>query len=494
MIPSLCVTVTASTTAELRKRRDAVSGADLVELRLDCVSDPDVAGALKDRSIPVIVTCRPAWEGGSFAGSEEERKRVLGDALAAGAEYVDIEARAGFDDVIARTAGKRIVLSSHDFNGLPSDLDNCVRAMQSKGTEVVKLAVRIHRLSECARLLDVAARADRDNMVLIGMGEHGLVTRALASRFRSRWTYAGTLSGIGQMTPDSLISEFRFRKVDRSTSLYGVVGSPVSHSVSPAMHNAAFTATNIDGVYLPLPAVDVDDFVEFARAFDVRGASVTIPYKVALLDRVGKKSELSRRIGAINTIQTTKDGWFGDNSDVSGFLQPLAGRLSLDGIRASLLGAGGSARAVAVALASKGARVTVHARKPQSAAEVAALAGGTVGEWPPIPNSWDLLVNCTPIGMYPLVEDSPLPARFVRSGTVYDLVYNPQQTRLLRDAAEAGCPTIGGLDMLVGQARQQFEWWTGICPPVEVMRDAAVRKLEEFSRPRVESLEVRTGK
>jgi 3-dehydroquinate dehydratase/shikimate dehydrogenase len=384
--------------------------------------------------------------------------------------------------VIASTAGKRIVLSSHDFAGIPEDLEARVESLQSHGTEVVKLAVQARKLSECVRLLDIASRSTRDNLVLIGMGEHGLATRVLASRFRSKWTYAGGLSGVGQVTPALLLDEFRFRQVDRSTSLYGVVGSPVSHSVSPAMHNAAFRATNIDAVYLPLPAIDVDDFVEFARAFDLRGASVTIPYKVALLERVETASELATRIGAINTIRTTDKGWLGDNSDVSGFLQPLAGHLSPAGLRVALLGAGGAARAVAVALASQRAHVTVHARRRQRAADVAALVDGSVGEWPPPPGSWDLLVNCTSVGMYPAVEDSPLPPEYLKGGTVYDLVYNPQKTQLLRDAAEAGSSTVGGLDMLVGQARQQFEWWTGVCPPVDIMRAAAIRKIREFSK------------
>ncbi len=479
--PSLCVTVTASTTAELRHRRDAVTEADLVELRLDSVSDPDVAGALAGRSRPVIVTCRPTWEGGSFSGSEEERKRLLSDALAAGAEYVDVEARAGFGDLIARTAGRRIVISEHHFDGIPGDLGARAQAMQATSAEVVKLAVQTRRLRDCVTLFDLAAQTPgRNNLVLIGMGEHGLATRTLAARFHSKWTYAGGLSSIGQVTPESLVGEFRFRDVGPATALYGVVGSPVAHSVSPAMHNAAFQAAGIDALYMPLPAADVDDFVAFARAFDVKGASVTTPYKVALFDRVDDVSDLATQIGAINTIRMEGGRWIGDNSDVSGFLQPLAGRLPLGEVRAALLGAGGAARSVAVALSSNGARVSVHARNRLRAADVAALAAGSVGDWPPAPGGWDLLVNCTPIGMYPHVRQTPLPIECLGGGTVYDLVYNPQKTRLLQEAERAGCSTIGGLEMLVGQARRQFEWWTGVCPQADVMRNAAVKKLGEF--------------
>jgi 3-dehydroquinate dehydratase/shikimate dehydrogenase len=479
--PSLCVTVTAPTTAELRQRRDAATSADLVELRLDSVSDPDVAGALAGRQRPVIVTCRPTWEGGSFSGSEDERKRLLSAALAAGAEYVDVEARAGFDDLIARTGGKRIVISEHHFDGIPGDLEARVRAMQATTAEVVKLAVQTKQLRDCVTLFDLASQpAGRNNLVLVGIGEHGLATRTLASRFHSKWTYAGGLSSIGQVTPASLIGEFRFRDVGPTTALYGVVGAPVAHSVSPAMHNAAFQAAAIDAVYLPLPAADVDDFVAFARAFDVKGVSVTTPYKVALFNRVDAVSDLATRIGAINTVRMEGGRWVGDNSDVSGFLQPLAGRLPLRDLRAAVLGAGGAARSVAVALSSNGARVSVHARDRLRAADVAALASGSVGEWPPARGSWDLLVNCTPLGMYPHVRQTPLPIECLGGGTVYDLVYNPQQTRLLQEAERAGCSTIGGLEMLVGQARRQFEWWTGVCPQADVMRNAAVKKLGEF--------------
>jgi 3-dehydroquinate dehydratase/shikimate dehydrogenase len=477
----LCVTVTAPTTAELRRRRDASSDADLVELRLDSVRDPDVAGALADRRCPVIVTCRPTWEGGSFSGSEEARQRLLADALAAGAEYVDVEARAGFDALIASTGGRRIVLSVHDFDGIPSDLDARIRAMQATGAEIVKVAVTTKRLSDCVTLLDAASRAgDRAGLVLIGMGDHGVVTRVLPSRFRSRWTYAGRLGGVGQLTPDTLLHGYRFRDLGPATSVYGVVGSPVSHSVSPAMHNAAFRAAGVDAVYLPLPAADADDFVTFARAFGLAGASITIPFKVALAACVDEISALAARIGAINTIRIDGGRWRGDNSDADGFLDPLRAQLPFTGRRAALLGAGGAARAVAIALASSGAMVSVHARNPQRAADVAALVSGSVGAWPPERGGWDILVNCTPVGMYPHVDHTPLAAeRLAPGGIVYDLVYNPPTTRLLREASDAGCRIIGGLEMLVGQARQQFEWWTGVRPSAAIMREAALGRLSE---------------
>jgi 3-dehydroquinate dehydratase/shikimate dehydrogenase len=490
------VTVTADTTAELRAARDRVVGADLVELRLDTVRDPDVAGAIADRRGPVIVTCRARWEGGAFAGSEDERKAILREALDQDAEYVDIEWRAGFEDVIAMTGGRRVVLSSHDFEGMPDDLVDRAQAMRGTGAEVVKIAAKTTALSDCLKFLDPEVAGGRHGKsVLIGMGESGLATRVLAARFGSAWTYAGALGQVGQIDAATLLGRYRFNSITPATAIYGVVGSPVGHSVSPAMHNAALAAAGIDAVYLPLLARDANDFLDFADGLGLAGASITIPFKVALAERATGIDEMARQIGAINTVKRRPHGWDGRNTDADGFLQPLRDReVALSGSRAAILGAGGSARAVAVALASAGAQVTVYARDAARAdalaASVTAAAEGTLAgsvgaaAWPPARGAWDLLVNCTPVGMHPKSADTPLEASQLTPGAiVYDLVYNPGTTRLLREAHTAGCRVIGGLDMLVAQAVAQFTWWTGVPPSAEVMRAAALERLSEFQHP-----------
>src|SRR6185295_1161537 len=268
--------------------------------RVDSVSDPNAAGALEGRRRPVILTCRAAWEGGGFKGSEEERKRILAEGLALGAEYVDVEWRAHFDDLVASTGGRRIVLSSHDFHSVPMDLSARVQAMRSTGAEVVKVSAVATSLSDCIPLLDLAAQSGRDDgLVLIGMGDYGLATRVLAARFGSMWTYAGALREIGQLSADALLKDYHFRSLSDSTAVYGVAGGSVAHSVSPAMHNAAFRATDLDAVYLPFPAVSADDFHRFARAMRISGASVTIPLKVSLIEYVDEVYSVARRIGAI---------------------------------------------------------------------------------------------------------------------------------------------------------------------------------------------------
>jgi shikimate dehydrogenase len=296
------------------------------------------------------------------------------------------------------------------------------------------------------------------------------------------WTYGGGLQDIGQVSAQSLLKDYHFRSVTDATEVYGVAGGSVQHSVSPAMHNAAFRASRMDAIYLPLPAVSAADFATFGRALNISGASVTIPLKVSLFEQVDEVYAVARRIGAINTIRVENGRWIGGNTDASGFLEPLQEQVALGGLRASVLGAGGAARAVTVALASSGCSVTLHARNRRQAEEVAILTSVAVGSWPPEPDSWDLLINCTPIGMHPNVDETPVPAVQLTGKYVYDLVYNPSVTRLLREAAARGCQTIGGLDMLVAQAKEQFQWWMGMKPQTGVMRDAALKRLAEFAR------------
>jgi 3-dehydroquinate dehydratase/shikimate dehydrogenase len=481
--PQLCATVTAETTAELRSRRDEAScedGADLVELRLDTVRDLDLEGALAGRTRPVLVTCRPIWEGGQFTGAEDERRAILRRALELGADWVDLEWRGGFEALIAERQGRNIVLSMHDFEGTPDDLEDRYRSMRGTGAEVVKMAVRSQSACDVVRLLRLGQARRGERLVLVGMGPAGVPTRLLPGHFGSCWTYAGEAVAPGQVCLTEMVHRYRFKHTSASTVVYGVAGAPIGHSLSPPMHNAAFEAAGLDAIYVPFEATDADDLMALADGLGVAGLSVTAPFKESILDHLREVDALGQQVGAVNTVRADREGWVGLNTDVPGFLAPLDTRGDLSGVRSAVLGAGGAARAVAVALGSRGAAVTVCARRPERATVVARLAGGTVGTWPPSPGSWDLLVNTTPVGTAPGVDQTPVPAAALRGGTtVYDLVYNPGRTRLLREAAAAGCEAIGGLDMLVAQAERQFEWWSGARPSAELLKTAALAALAD---------------
>ncbi len=474
----LCATVTGETTDELRARRDAAHDADLVELRVDTVRDLDLAGALANRTRPVVVTCRPSWEGGSFRGSEEERHGILRRALELGADWVDLEWLGGFETLIAERRGRGIVLSMHDFESAPRDLEERYRAMRGTGAEVVKLAVRTRSASDVVRLLRLGRASQPERLVLVGMGQPGVPTRLLPAHFGSCWTYAGEGIAPGQVSLFDMVHRYRFKRTSVATAVYGVAGAPIGHSLSPLMHNAGFEAVGVDAVYVPFEASDVDDLMPLVDALGVAGLSVTAPFKESILAYAKDVDAVGRRVGAINTLRVEGAGWAGLNTDVPGFLAPLDDYGSVGGLRGTVLGAGGAARAVAVALASRGVAVRVCARRTERATAVAQLVGGTVGPIPPEAGSWDLLVNTTPVGTDPEVTESPLPASALRGGgIVYDLVYNPVRTRLLREAAVAGCETIGGLDMLAAQAERQFSWWVGSSPPVRLFKSAALAAL-----------------
>ena len=474
--PLICATVTARTMADLVRARDGVAGADLVELRLDTVPDPDVDAALKGRRLPVVVTCRWTAEGGHFKGTEQERRTLLLRALDAGAEFVDIEWQAGLDDVIRSRHGRNVVLSHHDFAGIPVDLDSRVDAMLATGADVVKVAVMASRLSDCLPLLELGRRHRGRRIVWLAMGEAGLVTRVFAARFGSCWTYAGDGVAPGQMSTAQLTGELAFRRIGANTRMYGLFGRGISHSPSPAMHNAGFAELGVDAAYVPLPAADADDAMTFARGFDLAGASVTMPFKVDLFGRLDDVDPGAKEIGAINTLAHTDSRWSGTNTDGPGFLAGVRGVVPR-GTRVAILGTGGAARAVAAALRDAGAKVTVFGRSADAARNVASALGVSGAARPVPPSSWDLLVNATPVGTYPAVEQTSFPESVFDGGTVYDLVYHPEKTRLLRDAEQAGCRTIGGLTMLIEQARLQQAWWTGRTPSAAALHAAAVGKL-----------------
>jgi 3-dehydroquinate dehydratase type I len=275
MAALLCETVTGDTMAQLLAARNAAVGADMVELRLDGVTDLDVERALGGRPGPVIATCRPRWEGGRFDGSEGQRQAVLVRALAAGAEYVDVEwnalrqARGGARlDGFIEASRSRVVLSLHDFTGVPEDLCARVRAMRGVGTALIKVAVTAARLSDTLPLLDIARAGDA---VVIGMGDAGVPSRLLAARFGSRWTYGGNAVAPGQIPAARMVDEFRFRSITGRTAVYGMAGEKALTSGIPATRNRAFAAAGLDAVCVPLPVADIADIQTFADALGLIG-------------------------------------------------------------------------------------------------------------------------------------------------------------------------------------------------------------------------------
>ena len=497
----ICETVMTTTLAGLRAGRDAASAPNragrigLVELRLDGLApgELDVAGALADRQLPVIVTCRPTWEGGAFNGSERDRLRVLSEAVRLGAEFVDIEMEAETRTpgvVTGLTSGQRsqtrVVVSHHDFSpGVPKDLVSRVRVMRACGDAlgtgtVVKVAIMAARPRDCATLRRALyGEGMPEGSVAIAMGPAGVLSRLLPAKFSNEWTYAGAAAP-GQLSVDDLITRYRVVDATAATRVFGIAGAPLGHSASPAMHAAAFAAAGIDAVFVPVETADAAELLEVADALDFEGLSITAPLKARVFGRPHVHVDAaSRAIGAINTLRRHEGGgWDGRNFDAPSFRAPLEQlAVAVRGHRVVVLGAGGAARAAVRELLAMGAQVEIAARDLTQATMLAEEAGATVTSWPPTGDA-ALVVNATPVGTAPRVHESPIARGTLHADVAYDLVYNPQDTQFLQDARATGARTIGGLAMLAAQARQQFEWWTG----AEVDPGVFMRAAQEFIR------------
>jgi 3-dehydroquinate dehydratase/shikimate dehydrogenase len=504
----ICVPVCVGRADELaRAVKRAVEVADIVELRIDCLDPTEVVAALKEAAslhnsapVPFIVTFRPAEQGGRRPLTEAERIDFWLQQGQLGVpqnfpDFADVELELlESDNIRQKVSSKRLICSHHDFVGVPGDLENIYSRMAATPAPILKIAVQADDAVDCIPILKLLDRAQRDGreLIAIAMGQAGLMTRILGPSRGSFLTY-GSLDDVaatapGQVTARELRGVYRIDSIDRATQIMGVMGRPVSHSISPHIHNAAFAQAYINAVFIPFEVHDVDGFIrrmvrESSREIEwkLRGLAVTAPHKSSVMKHLDSIERGAKEIGAVNTIVCQDGELHGYNTDAAGFMNPLKSRFgSLEGLRCAVIGAGGAARAVVWALRRERAIVTLFCREPAKAKEIRdqfevscrPLAGAAY-------SGFDIVVNATPLGTRGELEtETPLTAEQLRGVRLaYDLVYNPLETRFLREAREAGCETIGGLEMLIGQAAEQFRLWTGRGPDVESMRDAAKRAL-----------------
>lgn len=529
--------------------RAAEAGADLVEFRIDQFTDnPGQIIELVNRSaLPCIITCRPTWEGGHYDGDDQTRMSLIEhvglaespDHVSHGGgkpAYIDIELAA-----YQRSANLRqkvglvvdhpgqvrptdtgLVLSSHDFQTRPVDLYQRVEAMvAAPACRIVKVVWRARSLRDNLEAFEILRQHHKPTIALC-MGDEGLPSRVLAKKFGAFLTFAAldatTGTAPGQPTVEQIKRLYRWDHIDAATRVYGVIGHPVGHSMSPAIHNAGFDATGHNGVYLPMPIppeyehfkATVGSWIDM-KELDFRGASVTIPHKENLLrfvaERGGVIEPLSLRIGAANTLHVRDDGsLYACNTDYAAALDAVCEamgitRAGLRGRRVAVIGAGGAARAIVAGFAGYGATVVVYNRtleKAQAIAdqfngmnaqgEIGAGSGGgkVVAARPEklCDSCCGVFINCTPIGMHPNVGDTPIPTAAETQGwgagtVVFDTIYNPLETRLLREAKAAGCTAVPGTEMFVRQAADQFKLWTGTPAPMDVFRRTLADKLKK---------------
>jgi 3-dehydroquinate dehydratase / shikimate dehydrogenase len=477
----------------------ALSGAHpprTLELRLDYLHSARQRSALlrwvsRQRRRPALIaTCRRREAGGEFAGTVEAEIAILAEAVRAGCQWCDVEIesaggvrRGELRDALAPA---RLLISAHDFRRVPRDLRRSIAQLDRAGGDAVKIAAACRSFADASRLL-ASVRGRRD-MVVIPMGEAAVGVRLLALREGGALAYApvGRATAPGQFSLEATRKVYRldrrFGRTQRGpttrTRVYGVIGDPIAHSLSPLMHNAAFAARGTDALFVPFPVRDLADFIAFAKSHGLAGFSVTLPHKQRILRYLDRCDRLAAEVGAVNTVAIRGGRLYGYNTDYVGVLRAIEKRMVLRQARVLLVGAGGAARAAAFALARAGAAVAICARRPVAARALARAVGGdTVDRRALRRESFDAILNCTPVGMHP-GGGSPLRSDELNCRVVMDLIYRPLRTELLRRAARRGIETISGLDMFVAQGAAQWELWTGARAPEKVMRRAVLTALE----------------
>jgi 3-dehydroquinate dehydratase/shikimate dehydrogenase len=471
-------------------RHLAENGAQLVELRLDCIArSVNLKRLLTDRPCAVIATCRRERDGGMWKGTEEARLMLLRSAIVEGVEYVDLE-----EDIAAsvRRFGKtKRIVSLHNFRETPENLETIHARLAALDADVVKIATMAHNSHDNLRMLRLIRQSPIPT-VGICMGEIGMPSRILARKFGAPFTYATfheeRALAPGQLSYNKMKEVYRYEQINAETQVYGVIADPIGHSLSPIIHNTAFGHLGMNKVYVPfrVPREHLDTFLEDCGELGVKGLSVTIPHKEAVIQHLTKVDGAVRGIGACNTVVFDGAEAFGYNSDFRAAMESLdaamgdkAGDSKLTKKIALILGAGGVAKAIAFGLKRREADVVIASRTLSRSQELAQRLGCRAIDWDARHNiKPDILVNGTPLGMHPNVDETPYDRRHLRPSTVvFDTVYNPEQTLLVKEARQQNCTVATGVDMFVGQAAIQFKLFTGQDAPVALMREALKREI-----------------
>ncbi len=471
-------------------RHLAEQGAQLVELRLDyIVRAVNLKRLLAEKPTPVIITCRREQDGGFWKHSEQDRIMLIRTAIAEGVDYIDLEMDIASE--IPRFGKTKRIVSYHNFKETPQNLreihDECVKLK----ADIVKIATMANEPRDNLRMLSMISESEKPTVAFC-MGDMGVPSRILAGKFGAPFTYAAFHSdravAPGQLSLDQMREVYHYDDITPNTEVLGVIADPIGHSLSPTIHNAALRDRKMDIVYVPfrVPRENLEEFLGMTRQFSIRGLSVTIPHKEAVVPLLTVADQAVDHIGAANTVVIDGYDRRGFNTDSQSVLDSIDATLGrggdvdvLAGRTALILGAGGVAKAVCYALRSRNVKIVIANRNLAKAEELANKWQGKAVEWKDRHTiNADMLVNCTPLGMHPNVNETPFDAETLnRAMIVFDTVYNPEQTLLIKDARKKECSVVTGVDMFVRQAAHQFKLFTGEEAPMELMREVIRRSI-----------------
>ncbi len=490
----ICVSICGETAHEVLGRIERAGPlADVIEIRFDCLRPEETGrllGHLKVLGKEILATLRPLEQGGKRRLTMQERVEFWRSAVPR-LDGVNFLIDREFDLALPSDLDpKRIIVSNHNFEGkdwkLPFDL---------APANTLKLAITVEDAVDAISIWRLLDDGIVGGVIPIAMGEAGKWTRILGLAHGAPMTYAsldrGDETAPGQISARDLRDVFRVKELNKQTDVYGIIAGNTSYSMSPYMHNAAFKHDRMNAVFIPMQVRDLDTFMRRMVAsgtrevdLNLRGFSVTNPHKQSIMKYLDSVEETAQKIGAVNTVKIEDGKLMGFNTDAHGFIAPLKNIFGdLADARVTVAGIGGAARACVYALKQEGAEVTVLARDAVRAAAFAeefAIRSATLATGYGLPGT-DVLVNATPIGTIGGDEGEAIATADELSSAmlVYDLVYNPEETELLRRAKIAGAKTLGGMEMLIAQGAHQYLIWTGSDAPIDEMKFALNRRLKE---------------
>jgi 3-dehydroquinate dehydratase/shikimate dehydrogenase len=474
----------------------AKQGARLVELRVDYLArTPDFKRLLDNKPCPLVVTIRRPQDGGRWNGTEDARQVLLRQATVAGFDWIDLET--DIANEIRRFRDVKRIISYHNCECVPDNLEQIYAKMCDQDPDVVKIAVMAQKPADNLRVLALLREAPKPTVAFC-MGDIGFPTRLLSLKYGSPFTYAvfNTERSLAPGIPsfEDLRNWYLPEKVNRDTRVFGVVGDPVAHSLSPLIHNRAMRQLGINAMYLPfrVPRGSLPTFLKDFEDVPVEGYSVTIPHKEAALGAARMKDTASQEVQACNTLIRRDDGFHAFNTDAPAAIEALwqamppspdGEQVKLSNWTVMILGAGGVARALAHVLQREGARLVIVNRTSDRAQQLAQDVGCRYVPWADRHNvQCDLLVNCTAVGMHPNVDEAPIHVGYLRPGMmVFDTIYTPENTLLIKEAKARGCRVLTGVEMFVRQAALQFQLFTGQPAPVDLMQDLVRKALNPLT-------------
>jgi len=495
-LTKVCVAIIGSTPAEMIEKAAAVAReTPFLEFRLDYLDKPLAALPkfkqffAENTAVTAIATCRRSANGGKFAGNVAAEVEVLSHAAENGFYIADIELESAESIkkpglAKLRETGIALIISHHDFTAT-KDLDSIFARIERFSPDFVKIVPTAKSLFDNVTLIRFLERmADHTNIIGICMGDAGIISRVLGVRAGSAFTFAaatpGEETGPGQIAARTLLDTYRIDTVDAATKVYGVAGNPIRSSLSPIMMNTAFRRETVNAVYLALQTTRLNDLLKLVHEIPIQGVSITMPLKQEILPHLEQTDPLSAKIGAVNTIRLLDGKLFGFNTDVAGIVGPLEKRLPLRGAKVLVLGAGGAARAAVFGIRDRGADVYILNRTSETAQKLARQSGAHVLRRDALGKTqFDVIVNATPVGMAGNKAPQILEPKDLQTRLVFDLVYNPLETPLIRMARQQSIPIITGVEMFVQQGARQFEIFTGKPAPEEEMFRVVLHALRQ---------------